>query len=97
MLDFFFNGKNEVLLYGKPHSNPYPNFSIWALPRQTGVWALGRGNQMEYRISVHFSGEINLPSKVGRWFFDLMSWFATISGENSLPEERERFWDGNRF
>ena len=96
ILDFYRNGSEDILKYGESDSvfcRKIANIS--AMPRETGIWARSKGYQMVNTISVHVSDDIILPSKEGKWFFDLMSWFALICSDHPFPDQRERFWRGN--
>ena len=69
---------------------------ISAGPKSAGVWAAGRGNLKTFGISVKVEKAVMLPSKHGVWFFDLMRWFAMMSGEFHLDaSEQPKYWDGN--
>ena len=66
------------------------------MSKRTGVWAYGKGNEMTYAISVRILEEIILPSKEGRWFFDVMNRLALISGEYFDVSEQPGFWGGDK-
>lgn len=75
----------------------YKFVSISTEPSDLGGWAYGKGHLKRHEISVWFSKPINLPSKAGKWFFDLMKWFSLICSELYLNvNEQQKFWVGDK-
>ena len=97
LLTIYSGDTGDVLKYGRSDSVfCTKRAEICASRKQTGIWTLGAGNQMTDAISVNQYRSVTIPSDFGRWFYNLMSWFALISSEHPLPHERELFWDGDR-
>ncbi len=97
-LDFYSGDIKEVMSTGERNS-VFCNYFCYisAGSKDTGVWAYGKGDQKTLGISVHFYSDINLPTKKGRWFFNLMKWFSLISTELHLDiHEQPIFWNGDK-
>lgn len=95
-LDFYSGEVENILKYGKSDFICTGFAYIYAGARRTGIWAAGYGSQFKHEISVHIREDIALPSKAGRWFFDLMNWLAIMSSEELDVSEQERFWAGDK-
>jgi hypothetical protein len=70
---------------------------VVAGPLETGVWALGRGNEAVNGISIHMCRSIDLPSKTGKWFLDTMSWLALTTQQRYQDLSKQpRFFIGSK-
>jgi len=96
-LDFYDNLPEKILDCGWMDGICNKFATISAGPKRTGVWAYGLGHEAVYGIAVEIPNGVILPSKMGRWFFNLMSWFALMSSEFNLKiSEQPKIWIGDK-
>ncbi|MBW2970023.1 hypothetical protein KY319_02775 [Candidatus Woesearchaeota archaeon] len=68
---------------------------IFVGPKRTGLWAAGKDDQVNFGIYVQIKNAIMLPTVQGQWFFEMMKWFAVMSGElHSDASEQLKYWGG---
>ena len=93
ILNFYSGDIEELLDRGNSDSVFCNNFaSIDAMPRPTGVWEDGKGDQLAYALSISHRKDIILPSQLNHWFIGIMSWLSDISSEYLELPKQPKIW-----